>query len=101
MEADGERQCVEEYIRKVYDFYGYGIWSVVWKQTGEVIGRVGFEQGEPPMLGYMIAGEWQRRGIAEEVCRAVLEVAGQELGWEEVAVKIDRRNAASGRRRRI
>lgn len=94
-EADAEREYIREYIEKIYDFYGYGVWTVVWKETGEVIGRVGFEQEAPPCLGYMIAGGWQGRGIAFEVCSAVLALAREELGFEAVQVKIQKGNEPS------
>lgn len=94
-EPDAEREYVKEYIEKVYDFYGYGVWTVVWKASGEVIGRVGFEQSEHPYLGYMIGENWQGQGIAFEVCQAVLEMAKAELGMDTVRVQIDKSNLPS------
>ncbi len=94
-EVHMEREYVKEYIEKVYDFYGYGIWTVVWKETGEVIGRVGFGQEEVPNLGYMVALPWQGRGIAQEVCRAALAFAGEELGFEQVQAVIHKDNLVS------
>lgn len=96
-EPEAEREYVKEYIEKVYDFYGYGVWTVLRKESGEVIGRVGFEQADLPFLGYMIAPDWQGKGIAYEVCRAVLKFAREELGMETVRVQIDQRNLASVR----
>ena len=90
-----EREYVKEYIEKVYDFYGYGVWTVVWKETGEVIGRVGFGQEEIPALGYMIALPWQGQGLAQEVCRAALAFAKEELGFEQVQVLIHENNLSS------
>ena len=90
-----EREYVKEYIEKVYDFYGYGVWTVVWKETGEVIGRVGFGQEEIPALGYMIALPWQGRGLAQEVCRAALTFAKEELGFERVQAFIHENNLPS------
>ena len=89
------REYVKEYIEKVYDFYGYGVWTVVWKETGEVIGRVGFGQEEIPALGYMIALPWQGRGLAQEVCRAALTFAKEELGFERVQALIHENNLPS------
>ncbi len=94
-EAATERAAVREYMEKVYDFYGYGVWSVVLAESGEVIGRVGFEQGEVPYLGYMIGRPWQRQGLAEEVCRAVLALAEEQLGFAQVRLKIHPDNLAS------
>lgn len=103
-EADSERQYVKEYIERVYEFFGYGVWTVVWKETEEVIGRVGFEQpvasdegedSDTPVLGYMIALPWQGKGIAKEVCDAVLSFAREEMGFTAVQVRIDAENTAS------
>lgn len=90
-----EREYVKEYMEKVYDFYGYGVWTVVYKETGEVIGRVGFGQEEIPALGYMIALPWQGHGLAQEVCRAVLAFAKEELGFEQVQALIHENNLPS------
>ena len=94
-EPEAEKDYIKEYVEKVYDFYGYGVWTILWKETGEVIGRAGFEQSDPPGLGYMVAPAWQRRGIGYEVCRALLSLAEQELGFERVQVKIHKENQAS------
>ncbi len=111
IEPRSEREYVKEYVKKVYDFFGYGVWTVLWKETGEVIGRVGFEQpvagekhddslreeGVEDMLtlGYMIAAPWQGKGIAQEVCRAALAFAREELQVTGVQVWIDAENLAS------
>lgn len=94
-EADTERETIREYIQKFYEFYGFGVWTVLWKETGEVIGRVGFERPEAPELGYMIATPWQGKGIATEVCSAVLRVAKEELGFTQVRARIHCDHAAS------
>lgn len=98
LKPDQERACIREYIEKIYEFYGYGVWSIVWKESGEIIGRAGFSipgPGEPPEMGYMIARPWQGKGIAGEVCSALLEYAGEELLWEEVQAVVDARNLPS------
>jgi RimJ/RimL family protein N-acetyltransferase len=73
---------IEDYIRKVYYFYGYGMWTVVERESGCVIGRAGIswrEGYELPELGFLIGIPWQGRGIAYEVCRAILTYAKEEL----------------------
>ena len=99
-EPDREREYVKEYIEKNYAFLGFGVWSVLWKATGEVIGRVGFEQpfaGQEELLslGYMIAEPWQGKGIAEEVCRAALYFAKEELQVSKVQVVVHPQNRPS------
>ncbi len=108
IEPQKEREHVKQYIEKVYEFFGFGIWTVLWKETGEVIGRVGFEQpyagdaeeveenGEELLsLGYMVARSWQGKGIAQEVCRAALDFAREELEVSKVQVVIDAKNQPS------
>jgi len=91
-DADGEQKYIEEY-QKQYRFFEYGVWSVVLKGTGEVIGRAGFSEGktrdslcfvkhfagadggecetmedakgtEQQQFGYVIGVPWQRQGLA-------------------------------------
>lgn len=114
IEPQKEREHVKQYIEKVYEFFGFGVWTVLWKETGEVIGRVGFEQpyageagkaagdgendgddDELLALGYMIARPWQGKGIAQEVCRAALDFAREELEVSKVQVVIDAENQPS------
>ena len=108
IEPHKEREYVKEYIEKVYEFFGYGVWTVLWKETGEVIGRVGFEhpyacggegtdgkEEELLALGYMIARPWQGKGIAQEVCGAAIDFAREELEVSKVQVVIDAENQLS------
>ena len=48
-----------------------------------------------PYLGYMIGTPWQGRGIAYEVCKAILDYGREELGFEQVALLVDKDNEAS------
>lgn len=99
-EPEKELQYIKDYIEKVYGFYGFGMWTVCLKETGEVIGRAGLslrEGFEDPELGYVIGKIWQRQGIATEVCREILAYGRGELGFERVRVLIHPQNAASKR----
>lgn len=93
-----ERGYVREYIEKIYGFYGFGVWTVLKKETGEVIGRAGFslrEGYEEPELGFVIGVPWQRQGFAEEVCRALLEYAREELCFPGVQTLVMLENKPS------
>lgn len=99
-DRDEEKQYIGDYIEKVYGFYGFGMWTVCLKETGEVIGRAGLsmrEGFEEPELGYVIGRKWQRQGIATEVCRAILIYGRDELGFERVRALMHPENAASKR----
>lgn len=91
------RDYLEQYIQKVYPFFEYGIWTVVDRQSGEVIGRAGFRPGGDgvPELGYMIGVPWQRQGRAFEVCTALLTYARDELAFAKVRAVVWEENKAS------
>lgn len=91
---------VQDYIKKVYHFYGYGMWTVVKQESGQVIGRAGIswrEGFELPELGFVIGMPWQRQGYAYEVCSAILAYARDELGMTRVQALVMRGNEKSGR----
>ena len=97
-QIEQERQYINDYIDKVYSFYDFGVWTILKKDTGEIIGRAGFsyrEGFEDAEIGYVIGQPWQRQGYAEEVCRAILEYGKQELEFERVLAFIRPENKAS------
>lgn len=44
-DAEGEAAYIREYQQQ-YRFFEYGVWSIVLKETGQVIGRAGFSEYE-------------------------------------------------------
>ena len=59
-----------------YEKYGFGLWAVVLKETGEFIGDCGITlqniDGEIlPEIGYHIHKKYWRRGFGKEAARAV------------------------------
>ncbi len=97
-DVEEERQYVRDYIEKVYTFFGFGVWTVVERESGAVIGRAGFsyrEGFEEPELGFTIGVPWQRRGYAEEACRAVLSYGWSALEFEQVQALVEPGNVPS------
>lgn len=95
-----ERAYAQDYIDQVYCFYNFGIWTVVERESGEVVGRAGicYREGyETPELGFVIGVPWQGRGYATEVCREILEYAREELGMTEILAFVQPGNLASMR----
>lgn len=108
-----EEARLKDHIRCMYRFYGYGMWAVVEKSTGWLIGRAGFghltvgdmlmpgdnclvaEDMLMPELGYLIAADKQCQGYATEVCRAILDYGWRELGFSHVYCRIKEENLAS------
>ena len=105
---------LRSYIRNQYPLFGFGLWGVFLKKDGEeleggsgknavqLIGLAGFGmpeeeagQEETPELGYYIAPSFRRKGYAEEACRICLLYAKEELGLEEVLLRIRAENRAS------
>ena len=62
--------------RERYRIFGFGLWAVCRKDTGEMIGDCGLTM-QPidgqicPEIGYHIRADQQRRGFAKEAARAV------------------------------
>ncbi len=94
-----EREKQQAYITNQYGFYGYGLWLVFEKDTGRLIGRAGIEHREAlddlPELAYAIRTSEQGKGFAEEVCRAILDYAKQELEMTELYCCIHEENCPS------
>jgi len=78
---------MEKWVQRNLDHqneYGYGIFSVILKSSGLLIGDCGLEQmdieGEKvPELGYDIHSEYWNQGLATEAARAVRDYAFKEL----------------------
>lgn len=97
-DREKERAYIKEYIGQVYELCGFGVWAVVDKATGKLIGRAGLawrEGFETPELGYIISADYQRQGIATEVCGAILKFAEKELQFPMIRVLFEKENTAS------
>lgn len=97
-QAVSERAYIREYIEKVYRYFEFGIWTVVLKESGEIIGRAGLsvrEGFEDPELGYVFGLPWQGKGLAKETCQGILKYAKEELEMTQLQVLIEEGNEAS------
>ena len=95
-----EREYEQNYIERIYGFYGFGMWLVFEKETGRLIGRAGLEYREPceegeVELGYLIAPSYWQKGYATEVCQAILSYAKEELSMERIVSHVHLKNDAS------
>lgn len=71
------------YIRNQYRFYEYGIWAVVRKSDGVLIGKAGITdrtigEKEEMELGYHIFEPYRRQGYAKEACRIIMDYVKAE-----------------------
>lgn len=94
-----EQDILRAYAEKVYGLYGYGMWAVCLRSTGELIGRIGFEPyqgGDRAVgMGYLIRADYRGQGLAREAGEAVLHFADENLGFPAIAIRTDRRNTPS------
>lgn len=90
---------LREYIRCQYGFYQYGIWAVVRKEDGRIVGKAGlsdkeWEGGMVLELGYHIFLQYRNKGYGREACEEILRYAHVVLG-RKVYAQIDASNEAS------
>ncbi len=95
-----EKEYQQAYINNMYRYYGYGMWLVILKENGKVIGRAGLEHREyleevELELGYLIHKDYQGKGYATEVCQGILEYARENSGFTRINTLIEEGNIAS------
>ena len=90
------------YVRHMYAFYDFGLWTVLEKDAygqERVIGRAGLFTSERLAgqieMGYMIAPECQGNGYGKEAAETVLRYAFNVLDLEEVHLFAEKENKAS------
>ena len=102
-DLDKERKILTAYIDRVYPLCGYGHWAVLDRGSGKLIGRIGFSfpkssaPGPVPdaSFGYLLHRQHRGRGLAREVCAALLDYGFAQLGFETVGADAESSNAAS------
>lgn len=108
---------LEAYIRGQYGFYEYGLWAVVRKADGALVGKAGItgcRETDPPgtetdphgtetdppgtamEMGYHIFEPYRRLGYAKEACRMVMDYVKEEYDSPICAVTLDSNTASVG-----
>ena len=104
MQSTLEEEIVytKAYVRHMYAFYDFGLWTVLEKDAygqERVIGRAGLFPSERLAgqieMGYMIAPECQGNGYGKEAAETVLRYAFNVLDLEEVHLFAEKENKAS------
>ena len=76
-------------------------WVAVLRETGTVIGTIGFmwysSENRSAELGYSFSREYWNRGFATQALKAVTDAAFRSLPLNRVEAQYDVRNPASGR----
>ena len=104
MQSTLEEEIVytKAYVRHMYAFYDFGLWTVLEKDAygqERVIGRAGLFPSERLAgqieMGYMIAPECQGNGYGKEAAETVLRYAFNVLDLEEVHLFAEKENKTS------
>lgn len=77
---------------------GYGQWTIVHKEIGEIVGSAGFAwpTGWPrPELTWWIGRSWRRQGLAKEASFAAISYGYDELKWGLVQTHMKDENTAA------
>lgn len=95
---EDEKRYTRDYIEKVYGLMGFGVWTVIQKETGKIIGRAGYSARngfDDIELGFLIGMNYQRQGYAYEVCKAILTYGKEILLFPRVITFVKAENVAS------
>ena len=90
----------QAYMEQMYGFYQFGMWAVIEKDSGNLVGRAGFGIAEyldfsEVDLGYFVGAAYRRKGYAEEACRAVLAYGEERLYFPEISAYVESDNVPS------
>ena len=87
--------CKDSYIKN-----GFGLWAVVLKETGEMIGDCGIsmqyiDDEYKPEIGYHLRKDYHRQGIGKEMTQAVRDYFFTHFNFDEVYSYMDKDNLPS------
>jgi RimJ/RimL family protein N-acetyltransferase len=97
--AESTREQTERFAQ-VWEERGYGQSAVTWRETGQLLGRIGLSiwpEWDEIELGYALRRAAQGRGIAQEGTRAWIDWATTNLADDHLIAVIHPDNAPSTR----
>lgn len=99
-EYEDEKAFTIKYIENMYGFFGYGLWLVFDKKTGELVARAGIENrsidGQNCQeLGYLVKKSWQGKHVAWGVMNHIVDIAKDRFGLEELYICTEKTNNPS------
>ena len=95
---DDEIRFTNDYILNQYRFYEYGLWVVIQKETGKLIGRAGIfnrDNQDLAELGFVFDKSFWGTGASSEVLTAIIEYAKSELGMSSLCAHTVHENIRS------
>lgn len=99
-DREKEKQYITDYRKNIYAYYGFGIWVVVRKSDGKLIGRAGYHYRpgfDYPELGFVFGVPYQKQGYAWEVCKSLMGICKDVYDFEGVQALTEPENEASVR----
>ncbi|MBR3108173.1 MAG: GNAT family N-acetyltransferase [Clostridia bacterium] len=95
------RSWIERNMER-YRIFGFGLWAVCLKETGEMIGDCGLSMQNivgviKPEIGYHIRSDMQRKGYASEAAAAVRDWTFEHTPFREIYSYMKYTNEASAR----
>lgn len=82
-----ELEFTKAYIQNQYRFYEYGMWVVIDKTSGKLIGRAGLSDRDgynTTEIGFVFDRMYWGKGYAYEVCSRIMEYAKEELNMTKL-----------------
>ncbi len=92
-------EFIESRFRESYKQFGYGLWAVELKETGEAIGICGFVKRDSlpeADIGFALLPQFERKGYAFESAAAMLLYGEEKLNFKRVLAITSKDNFASG-----
>ena len=98
---DEVHEWLDRQIKRYRD-HGFGLWAVILKSTGELIGQCGItvqncDGEEVPEIGYLFQRKFWHKGYATEAAQACKRYAFETLNEQEVYSIIRENNISSQR----
>lgn len=97
----GQTRAFLRYILRQYRNGEPSSYGIVWKETHQVIGTIGFmwlnTENRSTEIGYSLSRDFWNRGIMTEALQAVIRMAFDTLKLHRVEAQHDTANPASGR----
>ncbi len=100
-----DRQMTQAWIERSmqrYTQHGFGLWALVLKERGELIGDCGLvvqevDGVEEVEIGYHVRRDWWGQGLATEAAQACRDYGFNQLGFNKLISLIHPANIASHR----
>ena len=88
------------WCKDCYQKYNFGLWAVINKETGEMIGNCGvsmqfIDDEWKPEIGYHLRKDFHRQGLGKEATQAIRDYFFTHYDYDEVYSYMNKDNVAS------